>query len=135
MPSKTLELKIKIISINVGFPREVPSKRKTVATGIFKEPASERVMVRSLNLDTDRQADLTVDGGLDKAVYVYPFEHYDYFGKSFTLAGFREENVNLGDRFRIGDVHQMVTQPRLLCYQLGIRFGKPDMAKQFLESR
>ena len=120
-----------------------------MATGIFKERASERVMVRPLNLDTDRQADLTVDGGLDKAAYVYPFEHYDYwrselsdtdlplgiFGKSFTLAGFRQENVNLGDRFRIGDVHQMVTQPRLLCYKLGIRFGKPDMAKQFLESR
>jgi MOSC domain-containing protein YiiM len=69
---------IKIISINVELPREVTWKGKTVATGIFKEPVSERVIVRSLNLDTDRQADLTVHKGLDKAVYVYPFEHYDY---------------------------------------------------------
>ncbi len=140
---------MKLISVNVGLPREVTWKGKTVTTGIFKEPVSERVMVRSLNLDGDRQADLTVHGGLDKAVYVYPFEHYDYwrselpdteltlgtFGENFTITGLREEEVNIGDRFRIGNVTLMVTQPRLPCYKLGIRFGRPDMVKQFLASR
>jgi MOSC domain-containing protein YiiM len=149
MLCKTLELKMKLISVNVGLPREVSWKGKTVRTGIFKEPVSERVMVRSLNLDGDRQADLTVHGGLDKAVYVYPFEHYDYwrselpdtelplgtFGENFTITGLREEEVNIGDRFRIGNVTLMVTQPRLPCYKLGIRFGRPDMVKQFLASR
>jgi MOSC domain-containing protein YiiM len=149
MQSKTLELKMKLISVNVGLPREVTWKGKTVSTGIFKEPVSERVMVRSLNLDGDGQADLTVHGGADKAVYVYPFEHYDYwrgelpdtelrlgiFGENFTITGLREEEVNIGDRFRIGTVKLMVTQPRLPCYKLGIRFGRPDMVKRFLASR
>ncbi|WP_298908900.1 MOSC domain-containing protein [uncultured Nostoc sp.] len=70
---------MKLVSVNVGLAREVAWKRKTVSTGIFKEPVSEWVMLRSLNLDGDRQADLTVHGGADKAVYVYPFEHYDYW--------------------------------------------------------
>jgi MOSC domain-containing protein YiiM len=149
MQSKTLELKMKLICVNVGLPREVTWKGKTVTTGIFKEPVSERVMVRSLNLDGDGQADLTVHGGLDKAVYVYPFEHYDYwrselpdtefplgiFGENFTITGLREEEVNIGDRFHIGTVKLMVTQPRLPCYKLGIRFGRPDMVKRFLASR
>jgi MOSC domain-containing protein YiiM len=140
---------MKLICVNVGLPREVTWKGKTVTTGIFKEPVSKRVMVRSLNLDGDGQADLTVHGGVDKAVYVYPFEHYDYwrselpdtelplgiFGENFTITGLREEEVNIGDRFRIGDVHLMVTQPRLPCYKLGIRFGRPEMVKQFLASR
>jgi MOSC domain-containing protein YiiM len=115
MQSKTLELKMKLISLNVGLPREVTWKGKTVTTGIFIEPVSERVMVRSLNLDGDRQADLTVHGGLDKVIYVYPFEHYDYwqselpdtefppgiFGENFTIAGLREGSEHwqsLGDR-------------------------------------
>jgi MOSC domain-containing protein YiiM len=140
---------MKLISVNVGLPREVTWKGKTVSTGIFKEPVSKRVMVRSLNLDGDGQADLTVHGGLDKAIYVYPFEHYDYwqtelpdtefppgiFGENFTIAGLREEEVNIGDRFAIGTVKLMVTQPRLPCYKLGIRFGRPDMVKRFLASR
>ncbi|RCJ36577.1 molybdenum cofactor biosysynthesis protein [Nostoc punctiforme NIES-2108] len=140
---------MKLISVNVGLPREVTWKGKTVSTGIFKEPVSERVMLRSLNLDGDGQADLTVHGGADKAVYVYPFEHYDYwrgelpdielplgiFGENFTTTGLREEEVNIGDRFHIGTVKLMVTQPRLPCYKLGIRFGRPDMVKRFLASR
>ena len=106
-------------------------------------------MVRSLNLDGDGQADLTVHGGADKAVYVYPFEHYDYwrselpdteltlgiFGENFTVTGFREEELNIGDRFQIGTVELMVTQPRLPCHKLGIRFGRSDMVKRFLASR
>ncbi|MBE8966876.1 MOSC domain-containing protein [Nostocales cyanobacterium LEGE 12452] len=140
---------MKLISVNVGLPREVTWKGKTVSTGIFKEPVSDRVTVRSLNLDGDGQADLTVHGGADKAVYLYPFEHYEYwrnelpdtelplgiFGENFTTTGLREEEVNIGDRFQIGNVRLMVTQPRLPCYKLGIRFGRPDIVKQFLASR
>jgi MOSC domain-containing protein YiiM len=144
-----MELMMKLISVNVGLPRQVTWKGKTVSTGIFKEPVNDRVMVRSLNLDGDGQADLTVHGGLDKAVYVYPLEHYDYwhselpdteltlgiFGENFTATGFREEELNIGDRFRIGTVELMVTQPRMPCYKLGIRFGRSDMVKRFLASR
>lgn len=140
---------MKLVSVNVGLPREVTWKGKTVRTGIFKEPVNTRVMVRELNLDGDGQADLTVHGGVDKAVYVYPFEHYDYwrselpdteltpgiFGENFTVTGFKEEELNIGDRFQIGTVELMVTQPRLPCYKLGIRFGRPDMVKRFLASR
>lgn len=140
---------MQLLSVNVGLPREVSWKGKIVSTGIFKEPVSDRVMVRLLNLDGDGQADLTVHGGADKAIYVYPFEHYDYwrgelpdtelplgiFGENFTTTGLREEELNIGYRFQIGNVHLMVTQPRLPCYKLGIRFGRPDMVKRFLASR
>lgn len=140
---------MQLISVNVGLPREVTWKGKTVRTGIFKEPVNARVMVRELNLDGDRQADLTVHGGVDKAVYVYPVEHYDYwrselpdleltpgiFGENFTVTGLREEELNIGDRFRIGSVELIVTQPRLPCYKLAIRFGRSDMVKRFLASR
>lgn len=139
---------MQLISVNVGLPREVTWKGKTVRTGIFKEPVDARVMVRSLNLDGDGQADLTFHGGIDKAVYVYPFEHYDYwqselpdlaltpgiFGENFTVTGLREEELNIGDRFRIGSAELMVTQPRLPCYKLAIRFGRSDMVKRFLAS-
>lgn len=140
---------MELFSVNVGLPREVIWKGKTVTTGIFKEPVSTRVMLRSLNLDGDGQADLTVHGGLEKAVYVYPLEHYDYwcgelpdteltlgnFGENFTTTGLKEEALNIGDRFQIGTVQLMVTQPRMPCYKLGIRFGRPDMVKRFLASR
>jgi MOSC domain-containing protein YiiM len=157
MSPKALELKMQLISVNTGLPREVTWKGKTVTTGIFKEPVNERVMVRLLNLDGDGQADLTVHGGADKAVYVYPFEHYGYwrseladtelplgiFGENFTTTGLTEEELNIGDlfeipargRFQIGTVELMVTQPRLPCYKLGIRFGRADMVKRFLASR
>lgn len=138
-----------IISVNVGLPREVSWQGKTVTTGIFKTPVAGRVMVRSLNLDGDRQADLTVHGGLEKAVYAYPAEHYDYwrgelpgidlpwgmFGENLTTVGLLEDTVNIGDRFRIGTAELMVTQPRMPCYKLGIKFGCADMVKRFLASR
>ncbi|MEP1062545.1 MOSC domain-containing protein [Stenomitos frigidus AS-A4] len=128
---------MELISVNVGLPREVNWKGKTVRTGIFKELVSDRVMVRSLNLNGDGQADLTVHGGLEKAVYVYPFEHYAYwrnelpdteltlgsFGENFTVTGFREEALNIGERFQVGTVQLMVTQPRMPCYKLGIGLG------------
>ena len=140
---------MKLISINVGQPREVMWQGKKVTTGIFKEPISGPTRLRPLNLEGDRQADLTVHGGADKAVYVYPAEHYDYwwgelpdmqlpwgmFGENFTTEGLLEDQVNIGDRFRIGTAELMVTQPRLPCYKLGLKFGRVDMVKRFLTSR
>ncbi|MEA5604146.1 MOSC domain-containing protein [Nostoc sp. UHCC 0252] len=140
---------MQVISVNVGLPREVFWKGKTVTTGIFKEPVEGRVMMRSLNLDGDRQADLNVHGGKNKAVYAYPFEHYDYwrrklpdidlpwgmFGENFTTVGLLEDEINIGDRFQIGSAEIMVTQPRMPCYKLGIKFGRADIVKQFLDSR
>lgn len=140
---------MKIVSVNVGLPREVTWKGRTVLTGIFKEPVEGRVRLRSLNLDGDRQADLTVHGGADKAVYAYSIGHYDYwrrelpdinlswgmFGENLTTEGLSEDVVNIGDRFRIGTAEVIVTQPRLPCYKLGIKFGRADMVKRFLASR
>ncbi len=140
---------MKLVSVNVGLPREVIWKGKTVTTGIFKEPVEGRVKVRFLNLDEDRQADLTVHGGADKAIYVYPVEHYEYwrgelpemelpwgmFGENLTTVGLLEDRVNIGDRFRIGTAEVMVTQPRMPCYKLGIKFGRANIVKQFLDSR
>jgi MOSC domain-containing protein YiiM len=139
---------MKIISVNVGAPRIVMSNGDRVSTGIFKEPVAGRVMLRTLNLDGDRQADLSVHGGPSKAVYVYPSEHYDYwkrelpemnlpwgmFGENFTTAGLIESEINIGDKFRVGSATVMATEPRMPCYKLGIRFGRPDIIKRFLAS-
>jgi len=140
---------MKILSVNVGLPREVTWQGKLVTTGIFKKPVKAPIMLRTLNLDGDGQADLTVHGGVTKAVYAYPSEHYDYwrdelpgvdlswgmFGENFTTEGLLEESVYIGDRFRIGDTEVMVTEPRMPCYKLGIKFGRPDIIKRFLASR
>ena len=139
---------MKIISVNVGLPRLALRNGEPVSTGIFKEPVSSRVMVRTLNLDGDRQADLSVHGGPQKAVYVYPSEHYEFwkhelpdmelpwgmFGENFTSEGMFETEINVGDTFRIGAAEVMVTQPRMPCYKLGIRFGRTDIIKRFLAS-
>ena len=139
---------MKLVSVNVGLPREVLWHGKTAMTGIFKQPVGDRVALRTLNLDGDRQADLTVHGGKHKAVYCYPFEHYDAwraelpehdlpmgsFGENFTIEGFDEDGVSIGDAFSVGSAQVIVTQPRLPCYKLGIRFGMDDMVKRFLES-
>ncbi len=140
---------MKIVSVNVGLPREVIWQGKVVTTGIFKEPLDGPVMMRTLNLDGDGQADLTVHGGVSKAVYAYPSEHYDYwraelpgidlpsgmFGENLTTEGLLEEAVYVGDKFRIGEVEVMVTEPRMPCYKLGIKFGRADIIKRFLASR
>ena len=139
---------MKIISVNVGLPRLVLREGEPVSTGIFKEPVTHRVMMRRLNLDGDRQSDLSVHGGPEKAVYVYPSEHYEFwkrelpdmdlpwgvFGENFTTTGLLETEVNIGDKFRIGATEVMVTQPRMPCYKLGIRFGRADIIKRFLVS-
>jgi MOSC domain-containing protein YiiM len=140
---------MKIVSVNVGLPREVTWQGKLVTTGIFKKPVDGPVMMRTLNLDGDGQADLTVHGGVSKAVYAYPSEHYDYwraelpgvdlpwgmFGENFTTEGLLEEAIYIGDKFRIGEAEVMVTEPRMPCYKLGIKFGRADIIKRFLASR
>ena len=139
---------MKIISVNVGRPRLVVSDGQTVSTGIYKTPVEGRVMLRALNLDGDRQADLTVHGGRHKAAYAYPAEHYGYwrgelpgtelpwgvFGENFTTEGLDESAVSVGDRFRIGSAEVTVTTPRLPCYKLGIKFGRADIIKRFMAS-
>lgn len=139
---------MKVISVSVGLPREVTWHGRSVSTGIYKEPVEGRVAVRKLNLDGDRQADLTVHGGEYKALYCYPSEHYSYwkqelpgreltmavFGENFTTEGLLEDSVHLGDRFAVGSAEFVVTQPRLPCYKLGIRFQDDGMVKLFLAS-
>jgi MOSC domain-containing protein YiiM len=155
---------MKLVTVNTGLPREVSWHGRTVTTAIYKEPVGGRVALRKLNLDGDRQADLIVHGGEHKAVYCYPLAHYAYwkkelpgqelpigmFGENFTIEGnaegsaegsadagkdgLLEDSVHLGDRFTIGTAEVVVTQPRLPCYKLGVRFGSDDMVKRFLAS-
>src|SRR6266849_6766284 len=131
---------MKVVSINVGLPREVQWHGKTVVTSIFKPPVEGSVKVRRLNFEGDRQSDLAVHGGADKAAYVYPAGHdafwraelpgvdlpWGAFGENFTTEGLIEDAVHIGDRFRIGSAEFAVTQPRMPCFKLGIRFGRPD---------
>jgi MOSC domain-containing protein YiiM len=138
-----------LISVQVGVPRTVLLDGGEVSTGIFKAPVQKRILMRKLNLDGDRQADLTVHGGRDKAVYAYPSEHYAYwkkelpgvelpwgsFGENLTTQGLLEGDVFLGDRYTIGDAEVVVTQPRIPCYKLNLKFERGDMAKRFLASR
>jgi len=139
---------VKLLSINVGLPREVEWRGKFVRTSIFKAPVSGRVRVMRLNLQGDQQSDLSVHGGADKAIYAYPSEHYAFwrnefpgldipwgaFGENLTTEGLLEDKVQVGDRFRAGSAEFIVTQPRMPCFKLGIRFNRPDMLKRFLRS-
>jgi MOSC domain-containing protein YiiM len=144
---------MKLASVNVGLPREVVWHGINVTTGIFKQPVEGRVALRKLNLDGDRQADLTVHGGEYKAVYCYSLAHYDYwkkelpelelsvgmFGENFTIDSrvhdrSLEDSIHIGDRFSVGSAEVVVTQPRLPCYKLGVRFQMDDMVKRFLAS-
>ena len=139
---------MKILSLNVGVPREVPVHGGSIVTGIFKQPVEGRVTLRRLNLDGDRQADLTVHGGPYKAVYAYPHEHYKYwkkalpgralplgvFGENFTTEGMLEPEVFIGDKYSVGTAEVTVTQPRQPCYKLNVRFDDDLMVKRFLTS-
>jgi MOSC domain-containing protein YiiM len=134
----------KILSANVSLPKEVDFEGQKVTTGIFKKSIDGRIMLRTLNLDGDKQADLTVHGGPDKAGYAYPIEHYEFwrkvypdmempngmFGENFTIEGLMESEVSLGDSFEIGSSKVIATQPRMPCYKLGVKFG----LKKFLAS-
>jgi MOSC domain-containing protein YiiM len=139
---------MKLMSVNVGLPREVMWHGRSVTTGIYKQPVEGRVALGKLNLDGDCQADLSVHGGENKAVYCYPVAHYDYwkkelsgrdlplgtFGENFTTDGLLEDSVHLGDRFSVGSAEVVVTQPRLPCYKLGVKFQSDDMVRRFLAS-
>lgn len=139
---------MKLLSVNVSHPREVAHGRKMVRTGIFKEPVAGRIVLRGLNLDGDGQADLVNHGGLHRAAYVYPVENYEYwsreldrddlsfgqFGENFTVEGMTEEDVHIGDVFRVGDALVEVSQPRPPCFKLGIKMAMPGFPKLFLAS-
>jgi MOSC domain-containing protein YiiM len=139
---------MKVLSVNVGRPRDVDWRHEVVETGIYKAPVSGPVQVRRLNLEGDQQADLSVHGGPEKAVYSYPSEHYAYwreelpgvalpwgaFGENLTTEGILETAVRVGDVLRIGTTEMVVTQPRMPCFKLNVRFQRPDMVKRFLRS-
>jgi MOSC domain-containing protein YiiM len=137
-----------LISVQVGIPRKVVRDGEEVLTGIFKTPVNGRLRMGTLNLEGDRQADLSVHGGPNKAVYGYPSEHYAYwkkelpgvelpwgsFGENLTTSGLLESEVHIGDRFTIGAAEVVVTQPRLPCFKLNLKFDRDDMVKRFLAS-
>src|SRR5581483_836594 len=139
---------MKVVSVNVGMPREIMTKMGPVTTGIFKEPVVGPIMIRTLKLDGERQADLTVHGGAEKAVYAYPAEHYSYwrdqlpgtaiapgaFGENLTTEGLFEDSLFIGDRLRVGSAVLEVKQPRMPCFKLALKFGRDDMIKRFLKS-
>jgi MOSC domain-containing protein YiiM len=137
---------VKVLSVNVGRPRTVDLNGTAVLTSFWKASVSGPVRVRALNLDGDEQSDLSVHGGPDKAVYAYPSEHYpDWrmelerpdlawasFGENLTTEGLVETGVRIGDRIRIGSAEFVVTQPRLPCFKLGLRFGREDIVRRFV---
>jgi MOSC domain-containing protein YiiM len=139
---------MQVLSVNVGLPRTVDWNGKAVSTGLFKAPVKGSVVVRTLSLEGDGQADLSVHGGVTQAVYAYPSEHYEFwrealpgtslrwgaFGENLSTTGLAEDEVQVGDEFRIGTVRLRATEPRLPCYKLGIRFARADIVKRFLES-
>jgi MOSC domain-containing protein YiiM len=139
---------MKLVSVNVSVPRPISYNGKTVMTGIFKEPVAGRVKLHTLGLAGDAQVDLENHGGIYKAVYSYPFEHYDYwsrelgrndfafgqFGENLTITGLTEEQVNIGDMFRVGTALLEVTQPRVPCFKLAHKMNLPDFPKRFTQS-
>ncbi len=139
---------MKLISLNVGLPRLATYRTQTVNTGIYKEPVTGSVQLRTLNLDGDRQADLAVHGGPNKAVYGYPSEHYEFwrqelpgtqmpwgmFGENFTTEGMFETDLHIGDRLQIGSAILVVRQPRIPCYKLALKFRQDDILARFLRS-
>lgn len=138
----------KVVSVNAGRPRLVPWRGRMVSTGIYKEPVAGRVILRDDHVEGDHVADLSVHGGRSKAVYAYPAEHYAFwrrelpgmdlpwgaFGENLTTEGLAEERLRMGQRFRMGSAALQVTEPRLPCSKLGIKFGRADMVKRFLRS-
>jgi MOSC domain-containing protein YiiM len=143
-PSSTMRVE----SVNVGLPREVFWKGRTVLTSIFKEPVADRVALRRLNLDGDQQSDLKAHGGPDMAVYLYPAEYYAFwreqfpemelpwgmFGENLTIWGLLDESVYIGDELRVGTARLAVTQPRVPCFKLALKFGRDDILKRLYRS-
>src|SRR2546427_3006005 len=139
---------MRVVSVNVSLPKTVEWRGRRVTTAIFKEPVEGRVRIRRTGLVGDRQADSSVHGGPTKAVYAYPSEHYPFwrrelgradlpwglFGENLTTEGLDERTLRVGDRLRVGSALLTVTQPRMPCYKLGIRFGRLDMVRRVLAS-
>jgi len=139
---------MKVISVNVGRPHEFTIRGDIIATSIFKDPVKGRVRIATLNLEGDEQSDLSVHGGINKAVYAYPSEHYarwreelpeaelpwGAFGENLTISGLLESTTCIGDRLRIGTAELVVTQPRQPCFKLAYKFGREDMIKRFVRS-
>jgi MOSC domain-containing protein YiiM len=139
---------MKVLSVNIALPRLISWKGQTFNTGIFKKPVAGPVMMRKLDLDGDRQADLSVHGGPYKAVYAYPSEHYAFwrkefpemelpwgqFGENLTTEGLNERDTHIGDVLRIGQATVQVTQPRVPCFKLAAKFQRDDILKRFLQS-
>jgi len=139
---------VKILSLQLARPKLIAYQGNTISTGIFKQPVSGPVRLRTLNLDGDRQADLSVHGGPNKAVYGYPSEHYPFwrqelpdmdlpwgmFGENFTTTGLAEDELHVGDRFQIGSAMVMIRQPRTPCYKLAAKFQRDDILERFLLS-
>src|ERR1700755_2083835 len=132
----------RLLSVNVGLPRDIPWQGRTVHTGVWKAPVQARQMARRLNIDGDGQGDLAGHGGEHRAVFVYQIDSYRYwqselgrndltygqFGENFTVDGLPDRKVCIGDRYRIGSALFEVTQPRVTCYRVGIRMNEPRMA-------
>ena len=132
----------RLLSVNVGLPRDIEWQGKTVHTAVWKTPVQGRRMTRRLNVDRDGQGDLAGHGGGHRAVFVYQIESYRYwqnqlgrndftygqFGENFTVEGLADTEVCIGDHYRIGDALFEVTQPRVTCYRVGIRMNEPQMA-------
>lgn len=139
---------MKLISVNVAQPREIVHEGQIVLTGIYKEPVAGPLMVRATNIEGDRQGDTKNHGGVHKAVYIYPLENYAYwqkelgrddltygqFGENLTIEGLTEDQVHIGDVFRVGHAVFQVTQPRVPCYKLGHKMGSQQFIKQFSTS-
>jgi MOSC domain-containing protein YiiM len=139
---------LRVESVNVGLPREVLWKGRRVLRGIFKEPVAGRVALRRLNLEGDQQADLKVHGGPAKAIYVYPADYYTFwreqfpdmalpwgmFGENLTIRGLRDDTMYIGDQLRVGSAQLVVTEPRMPCYKLALKFGRDDVLKLLFQS-
>ncbi len=139
---------MKLVSVNVGLPKTVQWRDQSVTTGIFKRPVEGPVTLIEHNLEGDGQADLSVHGGPSKAVYVYSTQHYEFwrgelpdvpfewghFGENFSVDGVDEGSICIGDEFRVGTARVVVTEPRMPCFKLSVRFDRADMPKRFLQS-
>ena len=139
---------MKILSIHVSEPQKVTFNGKELITSIYKKPVSNKVTVSSQGIEGDRQADLTVHGGYDKAVYAYSYTHYQTWseklnsdfkeyglvGENLTIDDFDEEKINIGDQFKINECILQVSQPRIPCYKIGIKLNSREFPKMFSQS-
>ena len=139
---------MKIISINTSLPRKISFNKKIISTSIFKEPKNCELQVSKNGIEGDRQADLSVHGGLDKAVYAYSYQHYAHWskllkkdfsknygliGENLTIDNFDERKIFIGDEFRISKVVLKITQPRIPCYKITIKMNEKNFMKYFIE--